>query len=437
MNGLRVRGLGEITIGDLDRDPTLHAAWNDVATQLRAENASPADIIAAKNAFTESYNEVTHVSGVSGDNILAAAKDYTVASRTVLGAIDHVDGLVHAAQSGVLPGTVVQLFTGTLIGALGLAGVTLSAGVGAAILVGASLVSEVLNALFAPGKGQDICGLKWDPPPDFVVGCLGMYGPKIVSAADPYSGWRSFPAPAHDAVLPGIGAWLEPSPSLGGRRPVDVAFPVYHQLECEAEKSYALKGTRIQELGLVRGAAVAQFLAMFASAWKSNAERAINGQNAAPDWQVLVQSVRLWNRAHEPGDPFEFARAVPKDALTSQEACPDELVPYVATLTDTVHQNLTGATDVQEIAPNGLIRIHTGPQKTIKRLLPPPAPLPGHGGSGPIGLPPVPGSRGRSSSGLVVGTLVVAGAALAGLAAYARTHGLTLTQAAQRLFGRT
>src|SRR5262249_4259354 len=151
--------------------------------------------------------------------------------------------------------------------------------------------------------------------------------------------WRKFPSTGDQAPPPAGGGWYEATTTLDGRhyfRPIDLAFPVFHHLECEAIKGYALQGTSIKEIGLVQGAAVAEFLMAFYAAWKTNAERALNGQNALPDWQVLLHVLRLWNRTHESTTEFAFEPASAQDRLQFNQPCPDSLIPYVATLTNDV-----------------------------------------------------------------------------------------------------
>jgi hypothetical protein len=300
------------SLGDFDAlvstDPKFASAWTEINGQLSAEGL---DTTGAKIALTDSFEQlVSQGFGLQEDEAISAAKEYVKTGQTILGAVNTVKGLIDAQAAGFNPVQVTQAFTGTLIGLGGAAGVV-SAGVGAAIVgaVGALLAILQQQGLFgSQPSGFQICPGIADATskPDFVVGCLGMWG----SAVSPGSvNWRTFPDPnaASDApwfaTCPDNGCdtfdWKGASYGnhllvnpAGVMRPIDYAFEQYSAIEYLSANQTG----------------PAYFTPGFVSAWKANAEYALNGLNACPtcqkwtesDAKVLVHFLRMWNRSHGP-----------------------------------------------------------------------------------------------------------------------------------------
>lgn len=362
------RTMGDASFADLSQIPQFNSAWSQVQNQLNAEKASPLDIAAAQNDLASAFNNLTSSAagfGLSASDALSAAQQYTIAGRTILGAVNHVQGLVGAMQ-GADPSKAFSLFTGTMVGAAVAAG-ALSAGIGSIIVAGVGVAIDLLkNAGFfgSPPKGKEICqGLYINPPPVLQVGCVGTSaGPIAVSSAN----WRRYPKKAGgntaDAswYTSSYANWAgSPSGAMAiwsgfpNSRLLDSAFPDAYFLGCAGALPSALSA----------------FHSAFVAAWIANKEYELNGLQSQPDWQVLLHLVRLWNRSHQSSSTYVLSGASKPNvyapplkapftgALFQNVPCPSGLPPYEATLVGDVLNNVASN---DPVLSGGKLRIHTG-----------------------------------------------------------------------------
>jgi hypothetical protein len=328
-------------------DPNFASAWNDVGSQLLVEGASSSQVDQAKTWFVNAVEGA--VPGVTGDQAIASAKQLVLLGQTVMGAVSTVQGLLQTVESGSAP-AITQAFTGVLI-SLGVGTGLVSAGIGAAIALGISVVLAALGDLgfftstAPPTFDIPGCG-KWWSVPDYLVGCIGVNAkggaadtadlrargyhydvPFIVAPGSP--NWRSFPQPiggvpptTRPANLPsgytdpmagsGDAGWFHAGNRMMGfwrgvswywgiaddnppaYRPIDLAFPNFHRIE--ADGSAFVGALSNLPAALAPGS---DFQRAFGGAWRSNAEYQLNGLKAQPDEQVLLHTIRLWNRSHD------------------------------------------------------------------------------------------------------------------------------------------
>jgi hypothetical protein len=285
-------------------------AWKVVAGQIQAEGGDTTAVQTAASDFVDAYQQMTSGSagfGVLTSDALKYAQDFTIAGRTVLGAVNHVQGLIAAAQGANTPAEVAQvfnMFTGTLVGAVVAAG-AVSAGVGSLIVAGVGVAMELLASsglLGTAPTGTLVCqsgGAKMvvNPTPTIQVGCATTTSGKVINQGA--ANWRTFPK--KNSTIPGDADWFNASSSYwhgdswGGwpsLRLVDSAFPVYHYMACNQVPS-ELSG----------------FNQMWTQAWTANAEYALNGLKAQEDAQVLLHCVRIWNRAHTSASYYDLTPA--------------------------------------------------------------------------------------------------------------------------------
>jgi hypothetical protein len=287
--------------------PEFSAAWSGVEGQLVAEGES--DLTGAKIAMADAFSQISSSSfGVTVQQAAQAAQQYVLMGQTVLGAVNMIVGMAELPSAA--RDKAVLAFTGTMIGtlttvAIGAGAVT--AGLGAAIVLGVGAILSVMQSegLIGgkPPAAGTICGVGYTSQPDFVVGCLGGWGPKVAPGSP---NWRPFPEPgnATDKVWfqPGSfgpGNWRgaffgvgssgadqrwgksgNPNPPSNTWRPIDEAFDAYNAVV----------------EGLVPGPQ--GFPESYRTAWKANGEYAFNGLAVQPDWAVLVHTLRMWNRGH-------------------------------------------------------------------------------------------------------------------------------------------
>lgn len=339
------RGLGDFNANITNSGYA--SAWAPVAAQLSAEGIGPGstDLLAAQTAFDQAF---TSLSGSLGGDAANAAAKYVMTGMTALGSLSQVVGLVQAGQSGEPPAGLLEGFTGTMIGVLTGAG-AVSAGAGAAIVVAADVIISLLQqaGLFgSPAQGTNICGSTVSGNlPQYMMPSPSTYGgqpPTCIAVWDTYwdsthntnsiapgsPAWRKFPVPSSNAFGGGPDAvWFVQNVSnMGGAsrlqwswtpkgaaqgvsylrgavfinssqsiRLIDVAFPVYHHMECEAFAAIPLAPIP-GDVGVY-----AQFQQAFFAALKLNWESAMNGIQPQPDYKVLIAVLRVWNRAHAPG----------------------------------------------------------------------------------------------------------------------------------------
>lgn len=467
-------------------DSQFQSAFGPIANQIAAEGgADPSgNVIFAQQAFCNSLQGLSSQFGMQYSDALAAASNFVAIAHTAQGAIQHVAGLMQAVQSGAPAPVVVSQMAGLVVG-VGIATGIVTAGIGAAVMAGISLVGGLLGGLFQAAPGVTVCsGVTCNPPPTFVVNCVCFWDAIVQSPGSqtsPNPLWRHFPQVGDTGPLG--ASWY--SPNANGGRLIDTVFPSYRQLECERAAGWAVQGTSGASVSAEQSTAIAGFMTAFLGAWMSNAEYTVNGLTAAADWQVLVNTARMWNAAHAPGQGFTF-NPVPKSNLctvgavapyggtspqclqlvggsSSTIACPSSsnptatcpapsaMSPYASMLiTDALQQSTQPGTDV----PNGVLSINTGPQLSVPQTL-----LITSGGaisssassSSSSSAPPAtagassPSSSASSSSsapstatspaaalavGAIGGSLVAGGA----VAVYAAHHGITVGEALRRLF---
>lgn len=434
-------------------------AWNEIEKQLQTENASDLGVVAAKNAFIESFSNLTrNITGVSAEEALLSAKQYVLAGSTVAGSVRAIEGLVSAgsAPGGVVPGDVIKIFTGSMVGAMGAAG-AVSAGIGAAIVGGVGIIVDLLDnaGLFGSRqqpRGVEIpgCpGYRCDPPPAFAVGCVCAWADLPVPGSED---WRKFPS----EVLPEDGEWFKQrscsncgqisfqwkrgkwSTSDGGRA-IDRAFGAYWRLECENKNS--LPGM------------MGDFQRAFFEAWKMNQAYALNGRKPAEDWRVFAQTVRMWNNSHDAGDGYDMVEAPSGELRNYSEF--GLFTPYVSggmawqirvnggcsiTKNDPLYEQylvsdlIKGMQQEPRERTFGVgrrVRIHTGPLKKIKPI------MLRNGLLQELGLDTAATTSTTSvASKIVVGTAVTGAIGAGAVYLYARSTGMTFIQAAKHLFKR-
>ncbi len=347
----------------LQGQPTAASAWQGVQAQLLSENplnATNGVLNAAQMNFAGSWTQLEQNLGAVDptdlQSISNAASSLLLNGSTVKGAVQNVSGLIQGALSGNTS-EIVQSFTGVLVSGIGLevAAGSITLGVGAAVVAGI----ELFASLFQPGglfaqnpPAAEVCGAKLSAVPSYVVGCAWTFGsPTQAGPGSP--DWRRFPEPGNPAdawwFSPGeTGAkWTSgattdewqcvPSGSVASKfRPIDCAFPQYHQLECDLALAAMVLNPAPPLFGgaapvyTVNEIMLASFVHAYFGAWKANQEYALNGLAPQDDALVLGQVQKFWNDAH----PVE-------GALTLTPRSPDpnayktDVTPYPAACTGT------------------------------------------------------------------------------------------------------
>lgn len=463
-----VQAAARFGLGDVTQDPGYQAAWGQIQGQLTLEGANSTDIQGAATALNNSWQTLVTTGGMSGSDALKAATAYVLHGQTIAGAADQVAGLVGAALAGAPPAQLMQTFTGTMIGVAVAAG-AIAPGVGAAIVAGIDVVVTLLEdaGLFgSPPQGQQYCPgqylnggtisymLPGQPNPNNgQQNCCGVLDP--YATKDPSTGktqgvgtnssrWRHFPNPI--SANPSDMLWYLPSIPWGGgslawtphsgdqpvtylfgsalvnvppntsARPIDCAFPLYHQIECEDAAGVALLAFQGMDPTLIP--MMQQWQQGFYAALKLNWEYALNGAQPQADWQVLAHHTKLWNRAHDGSVYYDL---VPSSATPwTANGTPCAGVPpwYAAIIAGGVVSNPVDGI----MSPNNAgVRINLGAPKAFT--------LANTGGAAPSSS-----SSSSSSSGKVLVVVGLgAGAAAGGLAYYAHKRGISMGQAVRRL----
>jgi hypothetical protein len=368
-------------------------AWKTVANQVSAETGGDTTAIqTAASDFSDSYQQlISSAQGFQLDDqsALNYAQQYVMAGRTIAGAVEHVQGLIAAAQGASTPAQVAQvfnLFTGTLIGAVTAAGVV-SAGVGSLIVAGAGVVYDLLASsglLGTPSSGVVVCQsggskITMSNPPTVQVGCAASASAPVV--AQGAANWRKFPSPK--SGLPGDASWFlddsadwygDPWVGWSGFRLLDSAFPQAHYMNCAQVPSE-----------------LASFNQAFAQAWIANAEYALNGLKAQEDAEVLVHAVRIWNRAHDGSTYYDLTPApsggvqlstmyaptlseiaAGKTSLGGPLCSPDGKnatpLPYYGAQLMTRVRDLYSSNDTANNMVSGNLRINTGSPKVVYQI---------------------------------------------------------------------
>jgi hypothetical protein len=402
----RLVGIGSV---DLTNLPDAQAAITNITNQMQDEGLGPNDIAFAVAQFGDALNGAASAGVTDPTEAIQAAQSLVTVGHTISGTIQHVQGLLSAAQGGN-PAQVYQIFTGSMLSlAATIAGVSMP-GVGAAIVGGIGIALNLLQqaGLFGGGApvGYSLPGcssnITTSDQATLQVGCVGMYGAGSAANGGAYKQgsplWRAFPKPSggnkNDSAwyvtptqiikgqydtsqigvtggafgwAPQVGSFMwsgNPSgtPYLwqsgaGGYRFIDIAFPDWHYLACQS---------------VISG--LADFQTAFSAAWVANKEYELNGIKSQPDYVVLDNMIRVWNRAHSASSYVDVAYA-PKGNLgvpyydrytgISSWACPSGLPP----LFQTAIQDLLGNSSPQTASyiVGAKIRINTGPLVTVRR----------------------------------------------------------------------
>jgi hypothetical protein len=379
------------------------AAWAQIQGQLNLEGASDAAVLAAKDTLASTWTSLTtNQFGVDPEHAMTAARDFTLAAQTISGSVATVEGLVNAAGGVISTQQVVQIsnmFVGTMIGLAAAAG-AVSAGVGAVIVSAIAIAANVIESFLGSSPGIEVCpGVTCNPTPNWVINCHCVWG----QAASPSSlAWRPFPTGSEWYTV-GATAFLRDQitgqtnmevdgAGLGqgifasqAHRPIDMIFPQYAELE-QAPPSI-----------------LAAFHAAFVAAWKANQEYAINGLKVQDDSAVLFHMVRVWNRSHSQGTPFELSSSVTGS--------------YEATLVNDLLYSNSQSTDLNDYISGTSLLVYTGPaitfgggQKVIALHLTPPSP------NSPI-MAVGPASSVATSAGMSTGSKIALSVAVVGAAA--------------------
>jgi hypothetical protein len=355
-------------------------AWDDIASQLGAENATSDDVNAAKQAFTDQYASlISSQFGIDSGQAIEYAQKYTIAARTVVGAVENVAGLVAAAQNASTPAEVQSVFQtvmGTLVGAAVAAG-AVSAGVGALIVaaVGAALTLFESAGMFgSTPSGTEICPGFYvsgahGGPAAWAVGCAAV---GIATRATPGSvQWRRFPEPTTDpgwyaqgpgnTVLWHGDVWAWPAQGAAGSLLVPGsganAAPILPGIGYALPDFFDLTlGTGIFLVMHPEWQWFHDFHLAFLSAWKANKEFAFNGLKVQPDWQVLLHVANLWNRAHDGTTFVDLGPPTPGSGIQEQTILQEAFYTK-------------GADDPASYLFAGKLRIHTGAKKTPRKIL--------------------------------------------------------------------
>ena len=435
-------------------------AWQTVQTQLSAENAASGVIYNAQQRFMDAYSGLSDATGASSvddiTNVANAAASVSLQVNSIAGKAALVENLIQGVVSGNAP-EVVQALGGSLCAVAGaaIAASTVSFGVGGAIILGIAVLETVVSGLFSKTPpAATICGVNLANQPGIVVNCAWSQGKPTDSgtgrvgttgSSTPQSNpfWRRFPlpsrstdawwfqyvsgAPFYDTIWTS-GSSSDEWGAASGARPIDAAFPQYHQLECDA--SAASLAASLPDTGGVAPAVIggqptivtyspddvqfARFIMAYFGAWQANAEFFLNGTNPnyASDRALLDHILNFWNDTHTPGqtrtltarntDQQSYQDDVIKFKFPS--ACAGGLVPggvqnewwYVSMLL-----NALGTPS---------ITIYTGPKISVPNVL---APAPSSASAG-------------SSTPLIVGGLLAAAAG--GVYLYGRKHHMTFGQ---------
>jgi hypothetical protein len=408
------------TMGDFQSDIAgggdFASAWSEIQKQLASEGVTEgsADFLGAQSALASAFESfVSH--NYTGSDALEAAKQFVLKGQTLAGAASMVEGLVSAAETGTPPAGLLEGFTGTMIGALVLAG-AVSAGVGAAIVAGVDFVVSLLSAAGLFGStpsGPTYCGnitLSGGPPPSYLM--PGQVNPNCILVFDPYwdaakntgiapgsARWRHFPKvpdesnplsfltdpdavwfgslsggplgtingnfewqPANNdkptSYVFGPGTVLLKDPR-GAARPIDGAFPLYHHMECELGAGPAglvAGGIPIQQLQTMQ-----QVQAAFFAALKLNWSYALNGLQPTSDDRVLAHTIQTWNRTHESGDGFKLYPTTAEPWLPDGTTCAGIPPLYMAIAVNGI---ISSKVDPIMTPDKTGVVIHTGAKKS-------------------------------------------------------------------------
>lgn len=431
-------GLGDVSLDALvQADPgfaqlkTAQTTWAPLAAQILSEGGGKDELYNAALLFKDTYHNLADTMNAASD-AFTGAFGHTFTTKTIAGAVAQVQGLASTlAVIGSLPPNdqnarfaaekaVIGAMTGALVAASGV-----TAGVSAAIAVGIQIATQFIqnSNIWASAGGTTLEGCPANPT--IVVGgavCL------LDPTADPLSPiWRPFPEPnavyaatkipIFSATVAGrtwYDFWFEPVVKNGTTtRRIDLAFPMYAELEALARDSYVVFGQKVN--------LPAEFSKVFFGAWKANRALDLNGMKPVGDEVVLAHVVRAWNLSHEPGAGYEF------DPDPNGSHAGNTNGSYIGTLTTKYLTSGGAGHDPLTLSPNNKIRIATGPLKAKKKM------IVLRSGWKPFAVPP------PSSTAATVAkvALVGAGATAAGIGLYAYFTKQAYSLVARRLYAET
>lgn len=337
------------------------SAWGTVHNQLTAEGSTAADIAFAQSKFSDTLTQLAQVGVNDASSALNYAQQATLGIYSVASAVSTVGSFVSAVESET-PVQAANMFTGVMVSLLIAAG-SVSAGAGAIIVAGAAIAFSAIQGLLGSKTPRvaNVCGASLTWTPSLVVGCVysNAASPIAVGAAN----WRSFPIAStssnwYSTSTPSVGGsfpWVTwkgygwgYSP-WGASRLIDATFPDYAAIENFVNR------TAIGIALNVNTRPLSPFIPFLFSAWKANKEYALNGLQPRENYEVLVQAVRFWNRAH--------AATSYLDITASSTS-----MPYVASLMPALF-NAMGDNDSENNIYNGALRINTGAQYVPKKVI--------------------------------------------------------------------
>ena len=461
-----------VGMGDFTSQPQYQQSVSLITNQMQSEGQNGFTVAGALSVLQDTTQSMLD-KGLSAGDALNAATSYVMSSQTLGGAVDIVSDLVTAAQSGVSPVGLANMFTGTMVGIMVLAGGA-SAGVGAAIVAGVGAVLSLMQSAGLFGStpnGTTVCScngttttatdpidyslpgaIPWGGGTPYIIAVSNdaLWDPQHASGIAPgATNWRSFPGTGTfwQEAASGSAVWYAPwainpqwqppgTPGLiqfvvcpcpnfaHGVRLVDIAFPQFHHMECEAAAGAGLIN------GLANGdAEVAQaltgFEAAFFAALRLNWEYALNGlKPPASDAQVLVHTIYNWNRAHAPGTGFDIQPVHAVPWAPNGTVCDGSVPPWYAGILAPQAGNVVQPPGVTN---GSLLHINTGARlnfsvknKVSGGWLNP--------GGFRIGGTNVSASSSSTAANVALGAAAVAGAGLLGAFLYAR-HKRTTTKA--------
>jgi hypothetical protein len=458
-----VRGVGSPVSAPvqaaLNLGPQAATAWNGIQTQMQNEGWGAQQIDNAANSFVQTYNQLNQGNIIgSGTDPVSAAAGLVSVGNTIAGAASTVAGLATAVASGSVPkelNAVMGLVAAAVPAAV--AAGAISFGVGAAIVIGAEIVTSALTDLLgsSPQPEGNVGGCAYygtSGPPTIVDNYVWSWpAGGVVSAGPGNAAWRRFPSltTVQDTIwfLPYTLSLYPPAPAPvtqtwqwtagqnnatdqwyacytmptdAGKRPIDQlsysnGASVYHHLECEAALASAVPKDGSP------AAALAAFQLAFFAAWKANAEYGLNGLQQRPDWEVLQQTLILWNNAHSSSQTVNIPSA-PTSALVGDgsSSCPSTITPYASILLGQSFAKMGGSF----LRPGGIAVLNAGPVKSqvdgtenISALIA--GAMATHNGSE---------KPASASKNIAIGSAVAVGAGLLGAFLYAR-HKRTTTKA--------
>lgn len=386
--------------------PQAGSAWGSIQSQLLAENPANATngVLGAAqsnyaNAITQAISSGAPVATPQNiSTLIGGAASLVLNTSTVGGAVGNIVNMVQGALSAPAPQAMVQ-FTGSLISSIvgaEVAAGSVTMGIGAIIMAGIALGEQLLAGVFGgvpsgvniPNTWSDIGGCTTSNPVGYIVG--GMYTSGSSVPGGPLSlNWRKFPQPTNQGDAwwfqynsPSNTTWSSGDSSdtwsicpYVGWRPIDQAFLVYHQLECEVASATPIANLPLPTSsgGPFSAAQIsfAQLQLAYFGAWKANAEYLLNGLQPRTDAAVLERIVQFWNDAHAPGTPYIVSppsnQSSPGDAMKpSMSPCSGSPpASYMSLLIPELRSSNSPVLD-----PNGNLPINTGPMAQASITLP-------------------------------------------------------------------